>query len=225
MPDDQPSSAYCNVTQSRVKILGRADGGKEFISPAMRNFREKLPFTIFLLVLAVVFTVFVSIITDFVGQLPFAWARFIAVNFLYFFLGILGLFLLLFGFICFDLWLRSSRAIAVAGELRLVTHWLLLKRTNIIPVSKIIEIKAANNITVNDTSYYDIMVLTEGNGQNWLAAIMNPNGIPDVSDSFTENDRKVLASGGKNIRAITNIIGETEANWILEEMNTALGRK
>lgn len=68
------------------------------------------------------------------------------------------------------------------------------------------------------------MVLTQGSGQNWLAALWYPKGIPAVSDSFTENDRKVLISGGKKIRAITNIIGQTEADGILQEMNSALGR-
>ena len=215
----------CKITHSRIEIFDLAGDGKEFISPAMRNFREKLSFTILLLVIAAIFAGFIAFVMYFVGQFPFAWARFLAVNFLFSFLAILGLLVLVLGIVCFDLWLRSSRVIAVAGELRIVTHWLFIRRTNAIPVSKIIEIKAANNTTANGVYYYDIMVLTEGGGRNWLAALRYSNGIPAVSDSFTENDRKVLISGGKTIRAITNIIGETEANWILAEINQALGRK
>jgi hypothetical protein len=226
MTDNQSPVARREVTQSRIEIFDLAGGGKEFVSPAMRNFREKMPFTIMLLVFAAVFAGFIFFVMDFVGGLPFAWARFIAVNFLFSFFAILGLLVLLLGIVCSDLWLRSSRVIAVTGELRVVTRWLFFRQTNVIPVSKIIETKAANNTTVNDTYYYDIMVLTEGNGQNWWAALFYPDGKPKMpGNSFTANDLKVLNSGGKKIRAITNIIGQTEADSILREMNQALGRE
>jgi hypothetical protein len=146
------------------------------------------------------------------------------VNCLFGFLSIPALCVVFLAIICFDLWFRSSRIIAVAGELRVVTHWLFFKWTNVIPTAKIIETKAANNTTVNETQYYDIMVLTEGDEKGWLAAIRFAIQKPKDSDnSIAENDLKVLNTGGKKNRAITNIIGETEAKWMLEQLRAALG--
>lgn len=117
----------CKITHSRIEIFDLDGGGKEFVAPVMRNFREKIPFTILRLVFAACFAGFGSGILYFVGQLPFAWARFLAVNLFFSFFGFLGLFVFVIGIICFDLWFRSTRVIAVPGELHVVTHWLFFQ--------------------------------------------------------------------------------------------------
>ncbi len=227
--EDQNPLAHHEVTDSGIHILDRADGGKEFIVPALRNFRGKIPFSIFLLFLAVVIVGFTYGFFSILEGLPFegllfAWVHFIVINFLFGILSIPALCVVLLAIICFDLWFRSGRIIAVAGELRVVTHWLFFKWTNVIPTAKIIETKAANNTSVNETRYYDIMVLTEGDGKGWLAALRFATQKPNDSDnSFAENDLKVLNTGGKKIRAVTNIIGETEAKWMLGQLRAALG--
>lgn len=230
MPEeDQNPPVRRDVTQSQIQIIERADSGKEFIVPALRNFREKISFSILLLIVAVVIVGFTYGFLSILEGLPFegllfAWVHFIVINFLFGILSIPALCVVFLAIICFDLWFRSSRIIAVPGELRVVTHWLFFKWTNVIPTAKIIETKAANNTTVNETRYYDIMVLAEGDGKGWLAAIRFAIQKPKDSDnSFAENDLKVLNTGGEKIRAITNIIGETEAKWMLEQLRAALG--
>jgi hypothetical protein len=224
MADDKAPIAHRSVMQSRIKIFDRADGSKEFVAPAMQNFQEKKGFAIILLILVVGFAIFVSVVGSFMSGLPFAWARFLAANIFFSFFVILTLPLALVGFICVDMWLRSTRVIAVPGELRIVTHWLFVRRTNVIPVSKIINITVDNNTTADGICYYDITVLAKRDGKNWLAAILFIFQQPDKPEHpLSENELKLI--NNKKIRAITDINGESDAKWVLQEINEALGRK
>lgn len=221
---DQMPIARCKVTQSHIKIVDRADGGKEFVAPATRNFQEKKGFIVVLLILAVAFAIFVFVAGSFIRDLPFAWARFLAVNFFFSFFVVLTLPLALIGFLCVDMWLRSTRVIAVPGELRVVTHWLFVRRTNVIPVSKIIEMTADNNTTVDGICYYDITVLAKRDRKNWLAVILYIFQQPDKPDRpLSENELKLI--NGRKIRAITDINGKSDAKLILQQINQALDRE
>src|SRR6185437_15699682 len=105
MPDTEQFSERRKVTQSRIQIFDRADSGKEFVAPAMRNFQEKKNFTILLLFIAVAFGIFIFVVGGFIHELPFAWARFLAINFFFYFFAILTLVFALVSFICVDIWL------------------------------------------------------------------------------------------------------------------------
>ena len=233
------------MTNSRIKISDLANGGKEFVAPAMRNFKEKKDFTILLLFAAVALGTVIFVIGKFLSifigvftgiLLPSAWAhslaswaRFLAVNFFFSPIALIALILVLLGIVCVDIWLRSTKVIAVPGELRIVTHWLFVRKTNVIPASKILEITATNNTTADGVYYYDIVVSATNVGKNRLVKLFgaflqaqNPN------NSISEEKMKeidFINSGGKKIHAITNIIGQTEADAILQEINNALGRK
>jgi|GEM_PF-5906014 len=217
------------MTNSRIKISDLANGGKEFVAPAMRNFQEKKGFIIVLLILTVGMAIFLFVVGSFLRDLPFAWARFLAANFFFTFFMILALPLVLLGFLCVDMWLRSTRVLAVPGELRIVTHWLFVRQTNVIPASKILEITATNNTTVDGVCYYDIVVSATNVGKNRLVKLFgaflqaqNPN-----NSVYKEKMQEIdfINSGGKKIHAITNIVGQTEADAILQEINNALGRR
>jgi hypothetical protein len=177
-----------------------------------------------LLIVAIGFAIFVTVAGSFIRDLPFAWARFLAANFFFYFFAILTLMLALFGFICVDMWLRSTRVVAIPGELRIVTHWLFIRRTNVIPVSKIIEMTADNNTTADGICYYDITVLAKRDGKNWLAVILYIFQWPDKPDRpLSENELKLI--NGRKIRAITDINRESDAKLILQQINQALGRE
>src|SRR6185437_7288480 len=136
---------------------------------------------------------FIFVVGGFIHELPFAWARFLAINFFFYFFAILTLVFALVSFICVDIWLRSTRVVAVTGELRVVTHWLFFKWTNVIPVSKIVEITADNNTTVDDTCYYDITVLAKRDGKNWLAALIYIFRQADKPERpLSENELKLI---------------------------------
>lgn len=221
LENQTPFDPLHEPAQSRIKIFDRADGGKEFILPALRNFREKISFSIAWLILMACLVEAAFINARIVGGLP-ALIRFFVINHTWFIMGIVGLIQLLLTIACLDMWLRSSRIIATAGELQVVTHWLFFKRTTVISTSKIIEIKANNTASVGADLYYDIVVLTVGEKKSWLAAHFPARRKP--GSSFTENDLKVFNTGGKRITAATGIKGRPEAGWLVKELNQALGR-
>jgi hypothetical protein len=228
-PSATPSIAFDplqETAQSLIKILDRADGGKEFILPALRNFRAKIFFSIAWLMLTAGFVELVflnaGIVNDLLDKMP-APVRFVVINHTWFYLGIYGLIEFFMTIICLNMWLRSSRIIATTGELRVVTHWLVFKRAAVIPASRIIEIRADNTSSVGADLYYDIVVLTMGEKKSWLATHF-PASCKEGS-SFTENDLKAFNTGGNRIHAATEIKGQPEANWLVAEMNRALGRR
>ena len=83
---------------------------------------------------------------------------------------------------------------------------------------------ADNNTTADGICYYDITVLAKRDRKNWLAVILCIFQQPDKPERpLSENELKLI--NNKKIRAITDINGESDAKWILQEINEALGRK
>lgn len=205
---------------ARIKIFDRPDGGREFVLPALRNFREKMGMSVFWLIMAscLVGTGFIS--HRVAEEFP-AIVRFFIINHTWFLMLFFGAIVLLLTIACIDAWLRSSRIIATNRELQVVTRWLFFKRSVAIPTSKIIEIKSANTTTIGTTRYYDIVVLAIGERKSWLAAHFPAK--RKEGSSFTENDLKVFNTGGKKFAAATGIEGEPEAEWLLAQLRAALG--
>ena len=203
------------AAQMRIRVIDRTDGGKEFILPALRNFRVKIAFSILRLFFLPGFVLLAFLNVRVVDELP-GLLRFIVANHTYFFMGILGLIQLLLTYVCLDLWLRSSRVIAVPGELRVVTHWLLFRRTVAVAADKILEITARNTTSVNEDLYYDIVVATVGSKKGWLATYFPAT--RKAGGAFTENDLKAFNSGGRRIYAATGILGQAEADWMVSEI-------
>lgn len=204
-----------------IKIMDRADGGREFVLPATRNFREKIPFTIFWLGLTAFVAGFAFFFTLAFNALPLPGVvRFFVYNHIYFILGILALFDLAFAIGVADMWLRSSRVVATAGKLQLATHWLFIKRATTVSADKIIEIRVDATGSDNNRIYYDVRVLTVGDKPGWLASLFPAK--PHPNSSFSANDLKAFNSGGKRLRVATDIEGEAEAKWFAAELRRLL---
>jgi hypothetical protein len=71
--------------------------------------------------------------------------------------------------------------------------------------------------------YYEILVLTTGEKRSRLAFLYPAK--PQAGGSFTENDFKVVNTGGRRIHAATDIKGRPGADWLLREMTNAIGFK
>jgi len=223
MDGQTSTTAFDPIRESalgRITIVGHADGGKEFILPALRNFREKISFALIWLFMTVAF-VGISFANATIAKEVPGWLGFLILNHTLYFLAIIGLFVFVLTIACLDIWLRSSRVIANKSELRVITHWLFLKRTNVVSITKIIETRAENRTTVNTTLYFDILVLATGDGPGWIARNFPARTKPE--SSFTENDIKVFNTGGKKIAIATGIEGKEEADWILSQLREAMG--
>jgi hypothetical protein len=203
-----------------IRILDRPDSGREFILPATRNLAEKLPFTLLWLIMTAVVgfaCFFVSAANEFPAPTVI---RIFILNHVYYVFGILGLIDLVLTIACVDMWLRSSRVIATAGQLQTVTRWLFFKRAATVSASSILEIRVDPATTINTTVYYDILVLTVGTQPGWIAKNF-PARLRSGS-SFNENDLKAFNSGGRKLRVATGIEGEAEANWFAAELRRLL---
>jgi hypothetical protein len=208
------------AAEARIKVLDLPGGGKEFVLPALRNLRVKLMFSLIWLVMTASLAFGTSVFVTFVGELPL-WIRWFFVDHGLFALGILGLVVLVLTLACLDMWLRSTRVIAKAGELQVVTRWLLFERACRISASNIIETKVENTTTAGTTRYYDIIVLAVGDKPGWLARSFPARVKP--GSSFTERDVAAFNTGGKRLSAATGIEGEDEATWLLGQLRGGLG--
>jgi hypothetical protein len=204
------------LARARIQITNLPGGGKEFLLPATRNFGEKIITTILLAVFAAIFAGLIFFARDFTGALPWAWARFLVVNILFYPVAVMGLISAVFVIVCGDTWLRSSRVIASGGELRVETRWLFVRRMEVIPAAKIIRTRAANNTTTNETKYYDIEVVSTGERPGWFFKLFPPTNVKD------EIEAQRIRTGGKKFAAMTSVQGEAEAEWILAQLRAAL---
>lgn len=211
-----PPDFHRDLAAARIQVTDLPGGGKEFLLPASRNYREKIITTIMLAVFAGIFTFLILFARGFLSGLPWAWARFLVVNILFYPVAVMGLVSAVFIIICGDTWLRSSRVIAANHELHVETRWLFVRRLEIIPAVKIIRTRAANNTTTNDTKYFDIEIVTTGEKPGWFFKLFPPTNVKD------EIQAQRIRTGGKDLRAMTNIQGEAEAGWILAQLRAAL---
>jgi hypothetical protein len=221
-PTSVPLDPLREAAHLRIKVLDLPGGGKEFILPALRNLRMKLTFLVLWAVFAASLPFAIFVLENVASGLP-SWIRWVVVDHGLFALLPLVLIVLVLTLACLDRWLRSSRVIATPGELQVVTHWLLVKRTNRIPASKIIETKIENTTTAGETRYYSLIVLALGDKPGWIAR--NFPMRPKPGSGSAENNARVFNSGGKRISAATGIEGEAEAQWLLGQLREALGIK
>src|SRR5262245_40318746 len=115
VPSSESFDPLRETARERIKIIERADGGKEFILPALRNFREKIGLSSFLLIVTIILVGLGFLSHAFIevagGLFGGAVVRFILINHFGYFMLILAMFELLLVIGCLDLWLRSSRIV------------------------------------------------------------------------------------------------------------------
>lgn len=216
-----PFDPVRETAAARIEIKERADGGKEFILPATRNFSEKCSFTVGLLFITGFLALFAFFFTSIVREFPPGVIQFFFLNHVLYALGFLALIELLMILAVADMWLRSSRIIAIPGQLQSVTHWLFFKRAATVSSDRILEIKVEQKSSAGVDVYYAVVVLTLGSKPGWIAKNFPMRGEPN--DSFTERDIKSFNSGGKRLSVATDIKGKAEADWLADELCLALG--
>lgn len=194
-----------NPGESQFNVVDLPDGTKEFVLPALRNFQEKISFSLVWLVIAG-FTAALGFAASKLAVPP-GWIGYFfgfITNHFYYAFGFLGLIQLLLTLVCLDLWLRSSRIYVRPGEMRVITHWLFVKKIRIISVSKIMEIRLENNASTGGILYFDVVVVT----------------VPEKPGLRIDTDPE---TGGKRVVAAANIQGKDEAERLRLEINRSLG--
>ena len=116
-----------------IRILDRAEGGREFILPATRNFSEKRSFSICWLFVTA-FLVGLPFFQTFINDLPFPGVvRFFLLNHILYFWEFSALIGLVLTIAVVDMWLafghrrgcrqRADRDLSLADSLNAAVHW------------------------------------------------------------------------------------------------------
>ncbi len=205
-PSEDPTASYQmsldeirQQIHSRVRVNDVPGGGREFVFPAARNPGFASGATVFWLIWtgAVVFMVW--------KHAPLVFPL------------VFGAIDLLMTAFAFDLWFRRSRVVVTPAQVTVQTAWLVLKKERQIAASDIIGFRAQPGATAGHQAYYDLKIRVRG-AQDFAtskARYQQTGQMPPV---------KLSVGSGDGFTAANNIAHKPEADWLVREMATALGR-
>jgi len=176
-------------------------GGREFYFPAARNPGAAL----FTTVIAAALDGGVGLILRFHGPIIFA-----------IFLSLFGVILSCFAF---SLWFKSSRVTINSTGVTAVNHWLIFSRTRQFDAGDVARIETKPGMTSGTKTYADLKLVTKGKGDDFQArqaAYLQTAQRPPLKFGIGDPSGVTIASG---------ISSQPEANWLVQEMTRAIGRR
>jgi hypothetical protein len=186
--------------QSKIKVTD-GPNGREFYFPAARNPGMALFITLFTLVFNGAAVVTFRLHAPILFPIVF---------------GLIGF---LFIFLTINLWLKSGRVTIDSSGVVVTKRWLLLSRTRKFAANDIERFDTRTGMTSGSTVYYDLKLVTRGSEDGFAAArerFRQTGQRPPLKFKIGSPDGFTLAS---------SIASAPEANWLVQEMNKALGRK
>jgi len=102
---------------------------------------------------------------------------------------------------------------------RMTKRWLLLSRSRTFAASDIVRFDAKAGMTSDSTVFYDLKLITKGSEDSFAAA----------RERFQQTGQRpplkfnIGSPGGFTLAS--SIASAPEANWLVQEMTKALGRK
>ena len=186
---------------SKIQV---ADGprGREFYFPAARNLGMVIAMTVFWLIWS--------------GVLWFMIVQKAPVLFPIVF-GLVDV-LVFFGLL--NAWLKSSRITINSSSVTAVNRWLIFSRTRQFDAGDIAEIIAQQDMQSGSQIYWAIRLVTRASSENLAAARANfqPTGqLPSLKMQIREARKGTALANG--------IKSKLEADWLVREMNRALGHR
>ncbi len=185
---------------SRICVTDGPDG-REFYFPAARNPGAALTLTIAFLVFG-----------------GFAVAARLLFHSLFFEI-VCGLVTLLLFFGCLNLWFKSSRIKVNSSGLTSVNRWLLFTRTRRFDAGEIEDFGLKIGMTSGNQAYYTLKLIPRGSAESFAkrkARYQQTGERPPLKFGITDPSGVTLAGG---------IASKPEADWLVREMNHALGRR
>jgi hypothetical protein len=194
---------------SKIKI---SDGlnGREFYFPAARNLGMATLTTFLFLV--------------FLGMF---YALIVNLNHLSIIFEIgLGLFLVILGCLNFSLWLKSSRVTIDSNGVSVTKRWLIFSRTRQFSTNDVARFATKTGMQSGSQIFTDIKLIKRGgddrfavNTEKFREAFQDAS-LPEAGQIVSR-----FRTGPSGVTVAGNIANVTEANWLVAEMNKALGRK
>jgi hypothetical protein len=185
---------------SRIR-LSDGPNGREFFFPAARNPGAALFMTFFMLFwsAAIWFMIW--------KKVPLLFPI------------VFGLFDVFIVWGCFSLWFKSSRVTIDPTTVTLTNRWLFFNRTRAFPTSKVTGFQLKIGMTSGSQAYHDIKLVTPAGSESFearKARYQQTGQMPPVRFRVYDPGGVTVASG---------IASTVEANWLVQEMTKALGRR
>ena len=185
---------------SRIKI---SDGpnGREFYFPAARNPATAAGLTLFFLVWTGG-----TLAAHFLFQSLFFTIVFAVIDVLLFFL-------------CFNLWLKSSRVTIDSNGVTAVNRWLLFSRTRQFDAGNIAQFDTKAGMTSGTQVFQSLMLITINSASRFSA---NEEKFKAASQQMP---MEFGVASPKGVTLASGIASKPEADWLVAEMTKALGRR
>ena len=188
---------------SKIKISDGPDG-REFYFPAARNIGTALFVTLFMLVFngAALLTHYLHATIVF----PIVF-------------GLVGV-LMILG--TFSLWFKSSRITINPAGVRAVNRYLLFSRTRQFPADDVARFATKTGMQSGTQIFTDIKLIPRGSDEKFAARAKSIPSPQDPGQLVMARFRE--AAGPSGVTVAGSIASIAEANWLVSEMNKALGR-
>ena len=185
---------------SKIQVNDGPDG-REFYFPAARNWGVAVFLTIFFAVWSGIFWVLVR--THAPMLFPIVW----------------GVTDVLVAFGCVNAWFKSSRVTIDSTTVRAVNRWLLFRRTRQFRADDVVRFATKAGMQSGSQVYLDIKLITRDSDDHFAAdklKYQQTGQTPPLQFRVTDPGGVTVAGG---------IPSAAEANWLVQEMNNALGRR
>ncbi len=184
---------------SKIQITD-GPGGREFYFPAARNPGPAILFSLFGL-----------------GATAGCVAL-VVKRVSYFAAAIVGLFAVIFGFAGLNLLFKSSRVTVDSSGVTLLNRWLIFSRTRRFDASEIGRFDTKVGLTSGTEAFHDIKLITRASEESFAARQAREQQTGErPAAKFTGRDPIGVTLGGA-------VASASEAKWLVQEMNRALGR-
>jgi hypothetical protein len=131
--------------------------------------------------------------------------------------GFFGIFLI-WG--CFGLWFKSSRVTVNNSEVTLQNRWLIFGRTRRFAADDTAWFVSRMGMTSGSTTYHDIKLELRANETDSFAARKL-----QFRQTGQRPPLRFKMIGPSGITVASSIASKTETEWLVREMNAALGKK
>jgi hypothetical protein len=189
---------------SKIKISDGPDG-RDFYFPAARNPGTALFVTLIFLVWSGIFYVLVRAKAPLI--FPIVW-------------GVFDIFL---AYGTFTAWFKSSRVTISSARVRAVTRYLLFTRTKQFNAGEVARFATKTGMQSGTKVYTDIRLIPGGSDDKFAASMGKMAEPADATQLAMKRFRE--ASGPSGVTVASSIGSVTEADWLVAEMNKALGKR
>jgi len=136
---------------------------------------------------------------------------------------VFGLVGILFILGTFSVWFKSSRMTIDSTSVRLTNNWLLFSRTRQFPAGDVARFATKAGMQSGAKVFSDIRLVPRGSDEKFAAEKANFQDPNNANQLMMARFRE--AAGPSGVTVASSIASVAEADWLVAEMNKALGRK